>query len=77
VYFKGETREDSFFACDSLSTSFYAFNPKTENFTVLDNMPRERYRHSGGAINNQIWLVGGRTVDDGLIAEVDVSYGMI
>jgi hypothetical protein len=77
VYLEGETAEDSFFACDSLSTSFYAFNPTTETFEVLEDTPRERYRHSGEAINNQIWLVGGRTVEDGLIAEVDVSYGMI
>ena len=36
-------------------------------------MPRERYRHASVAINNQVWLVGGRSLVDDLLENVDVS----
>lgn len=63
----------SVFVCDSISNSFYSFNPNTTEFSTLSDMPRHRYRHEAVAINNQIWLVGGRNVNDTLISDVDVS----
>lgn len=35
-------------------------------------MPRGRYRHAAVAINNQLWLVGGRSLEDALLEDVDV-----
>ena len=61
------------FRCNSVSSSFYAFDPQTEQFMVLPDMPEPRYRHAAVAINNQIWLVGGRDEFDNVIGNVDVS----
>lgn len=65
--------EEEKFLCNSVSSSFYAFDPETEQFTTLPDMPAPRYRHAAVAINNQIWLVGGRDVDDQVQGEVHVS----
>ena len=61
------------FSCDSISNAFYAFDPEDREFQTLASLPRERYRHSSAIIKNQVWLVGGRTLEDVLIPEVDVS----
>lgn len=63
---------DGFFACGSISDGFYAFNILTREVETLPNLPRPRYRHSGVYVNNQVWLIGGRTLEDDLIPEVDV-----
>lgn len=65
--------EDETFMCNSVSSSFYSFDPKTGQFTTLRDMPAARYRHAAVAVNNQIWLVGGRDADDEVIGEVHVS----
>jgi Kelch motif len=63
----------SFFYCPSVSKSFYSFDPATQEFQVLPDLPRTRYRHASVAVQNHVFLVGGRDVEDNLIAEVDVS----
>ena len=63
----------SYFYCPSVSASFFAFDPATQQFETLPDMPRTRYRHAAVAIENHIFFVGGRDVEDNLIAEVDVS----
>ena len=65
--------EEGTFLCNSVSSSFYSFNPETQQFTTLKDMPAARYRHAAVAINNQIWLVGGRDADDRVQGEVHVS----
>ena len=62
----------SFFYCPSVSSSFYAFDPATNTFMDLPDLLRPRYRHASVTIDNHIFLVGGRDVDDNLIQEVDV-----
>ena len=42
------------FACGSVSSSLYSFNPETSEFVTLPDMPRERYRHASVASNNQV-----------------------
>jgi N-acetylneuraminic acid mutarotase len=65
--------EGSFFFCSSLSTSLLVFDLETETFDEsLPDLPRPRYRHSSAVIGNQLWLVGGRSLEDGLIEEVDI-----
>ncbi|CAB9529293.1 leucine Rich Repeat [Seminavis robusta] len=60
------------FSCGSISDSFYAFDPLTEDFISLPPMPVARYRHAAVAIKNQLVLLGGRTLADDLIPQVDV-----
>jgi hypothetical protein len=67
------SEEDEMFLCSSVSSSFYLFDPATGAFANLTDMPRARHRHTAVAINNQVWIVGGRTVEDELLADVDVS----
>ena len=62
------------FRCSSVSSSFYAFDPETEKFIDLPDMPSARYRHAAVAINNQIWLVGGRDENDDVVGQVHVSF---
>jgi hypothetical protein len=67
---------EGFFACSSISSALYEFDFLQNSFTTLAEMPRARYRHAAGILDNQLWLIGGRTLQDDLIAEVDVSTRM-
>ena len=62
------------FACTSLSDSFFSFDPSKyfDHFVDLPNLPRSRYRHTSTAVNNKIWIVGGRDLNDNLLDTVDV-----
>lgn len=62
------------FACFSLSNSFYVFDPKKNKVVQKRDMPRVRYRHGAAAVNNQIWLVGGRDGMDAHVNAVDVRF---
>lgn len=64
---------EGFFACGSLSSSLYSFDPNTLEFVELADLPRARYRHSSSFVGNEVWIIGGRTLDDTLIPEIDVS----
>lgn len=66
------SEETGTFTCSSVSNSFYSFDPETGEFNVLPSMPEARYRHAAVAVNNQIWVVGGRDVDDGLVGNINV-----
>lgn len=68
-----EDGNSSFFECPSISSSFYAFDPATNEVMDLPDLPRQRYRHGAVAIQNHIFLVGGRDAEDVLIQEIDVS----
>jgi N-acetylneuraminic acid mutarotase len=52
------------FICESVSSQFWVFDRLKESFTELQSMPTPRYRHAAVGVNNQIWLMGGRDVDD-------------
>ena len=68
---------EGFFACSSISNALYEFDVLQNTFTTLAEMPRARYRHAAGIIDNQLWLIGGRTLQDELIAEVDVRTRLL
>jgi hypothetical protein len=36
-------------------------------------MPQARYRHAAEIIGSELWLIGGRDVEDNLITDIDVS----
>ena len=62
------------FYCSEISSSFFGFNIVNETLTeALPDMPNARYRHAAVAVNNAIWIVGGRDVDEAIIEEIDVS----
>jgi hypothetical protein len=63
------------FACLSISDKFFTLDPTafTGQYTFLQDLPGARYRHSSIGINNQIWLVGGRDVQDTILTTVDVG----
>mmetsp|Transcript_19554 Transcript_19554/g.26844 ORF Transcript_19554/g.26844 Transcript_19554/m.26844 type:complete len:450 (-) Transcript_19554:117-1466(-) len=71
VFVEDETYGD-FFACFSITDKVLKFSPKDGTFTSLRNAPRQRYRHAGVEIGGKLWVVGGRDVEDNLIAEIDV-----
>jgi len=76
--------EMDYFACDRLTDQVWAFDPEgTEGdggvgedgdgrWKRLADMPRERYRHAAVEANGKLILVGGRTVSDEMIPEIDV-----
>mmetsp|Transcript_11905 Transcript_11905/g.16900 ORF Transcript_11905/g.16900 Transcript_11905/m.16900 type:complete len:404 (+) Transcript_11905:248-1459(+) len=64
--------DDGIFVCMSLSQSLYSFDPKTNEIKTWKEMPRTRYRHGAAAVNNQIWLIGGRDETDAHINAIDV-----
>ena len=66
--------ERTTFACASISSSLYSFDPETSEVVTLPDMPRGRYRHAAVAMGNQLWLVGGRSLEDDLLEEVDVRF---
>lgn len=62
----------STFICDSITDAFFAFDPVSKSFETLETLPRPRYRHSSAIVNNKVWLLGGRTLFDDLIPEIDM-----
>jgi hypothetical protein len=64
------------FTCDSISGKLYRFDPLTEEFVTLTDMPTARYRHASVAVrtaNTWIMVLGGRDLNDDIITDVDVS----
>lgn len=61
------------FVCGSISNKSYIFDLNALAFTTTADMPVARYRHAAVLVNNQVWLVGGRDINDNVIATVDVS----
>ena len=59
--------------CRNISDSFFAFHVLDNTVTELPDMPVARYRHASVAVNNQVWLLGGRDLDDAIVSSVDVS----
>jgi len=59
--------------CNEVTDKAYAFNPRTETFTALSDLPSTRYRHAAAVIDGSLCLVGGRDVVDNIIKFIDVS----
>ncbi|KAL3938696.1 MAG: hypothetical protein SGBAC_006451 [Bacillariaceae sp.] len=59
------------FVCNSVTDAFFAFDPVTKTFETLETLPRPRYRHSSAIVGGKVWLLGGRTLFDDLIPEID------
>jgi hypothetical protein len=65
--------ELDFFLCESISDELHIFDAETMTFrTSTAKLPQPRYRHAAVHALGMLWLIGGRTPDDSVIAEVDV-----
>eukprot|EP00980_Cylindrotheca_fusiformis_P015678 scaffold4518_cov149-Cylindrotheca_fusiformis.AAC.13 len=60
------------FLCGSVTDSFYSFDPVENQFKTLASLPQARYRHSSAVADNKVWVIGGRNLDDDLVAGIDV-----
>jgi len=62
------------YACDTITDTATLFNPGTNTFTAVHDMPRERYRHTAVAVGNKVFLLGGTDLSypEPQIAHVDV-----
>jgi len=72
TFIDAEGEELDFFYCGSISDKLYGFNPEDETFATLADLPRQRYRHAAVLAAGRLWLLGGRNVEDEVIAEIDV-----
>jgi hypothetical protein len=61
------------YQCSSVTSMLREFNPNTNSFRFIANMPRARYRHGMAFASNKLWVIGGRDLDDKVIRAVDVS----
>jgi len=59
------------FACQEITDLVEAFDPASKNFVRLPDMPRKRYRHSSEVIDNILYVIGGRDLNDNIITQVD------
>jgi len=58
--------------CPQITANVTAYHPNTDTWTFLAPAPIPRYRHSVAVIGNKLYVIGGRTLDDVIIARVDV-----
>lgn len=58
--------------CPSVTNVNVMYNPERDTFTILPAAPRVRYRHAAVALDDHIWLIGGRDAMDDVVTQVDV-----
>eukprot|EP01119_Soliformovum_irregulare_P008584 TRINITY_DN21691_c0_g1_i1.p1 TRINITY_DN21691_c0_g1~~TRINITY_DN21691_c0_g1_i1.p1 ORF type:complete len:359 (-),score=45.62 TRINITY_DN21691_c0_g1_i1:47-1123(-) len=64
--------DQSYCACQSVSSSLEAFYPSNNSWLALASLPRPRFRHGAAIIKSKMYIVGGRDVNDTLLTQVDV-----
>lgn len=57
--------------CGELTDKTFMFNPFSETISPLADMLIPRYRHASAIVNDKLYVVGGRDLDDNIIAQVD------
>jgi hypothetical protein len=82
IHESGSVYSNGFLQCATTTDNFYSFDPSTTSFNSnsFRNLPkalRNRYRHAAAIANGKLYLVGGRTVSNDLILEVDVSLSSL
>lgn len=58
--------------CSSVTAETLVYDPSTDTFEALAAAPRPRYRHAAVALGTEIIVLGGKTLFDDTLAEVDV-----
>jgi len=58
--------------CTSVTYITEAYQPLTDNWITLPNMPIPRYRHAAAVVGNSMYLIGGRDINDTIIQTIDI-----
>lgn len=69
---QGFNTDANMYMCPELTNKCTIFIPADNKHVDCAPAPRERYRHAAANIEGKIWVVGGRTLADDLIPEIDV-----
>jgi len=56
--------------CNTVTNRAFVFFPSTQRIIELPVMPEARYRHSAALVDNKLYIIGGRAVDDSLITTI-------
>mmetsp|Transcript_12681 Transcript_12681/g.19086 ORF Transcript_12681/g.19086 Transcript_12681/m.19086 type:complete len:398 (+) Transcript_12681:296-1489(+) len=71
---EGNVKGDGYYYCPSITNTVEKYIIATGTVTKLTSAPRARYRHAAVLIDDYIWLIGGRDVEDNIITAVDVFH---
>ena len=72
---EGNTNLGGFYGCTSITNEHIVFDTSSEEIVTdkrLPNAPTPRYRHAAVLLQDLIFLIGGRDVEDGFISDMDV-----
>ena len=58
--------------CPSVTDELLVYDADADRWTAGARAPRARYRHAAAHAAGLLYVIGGRDVDDNLVAEVDV-----
>eukprot|EP00027_Filamoeba_sp_ATCC50430_P017616 CAMPEP_0168568238 /NCGR_PEP_ID=MMETSP0413-20121227/15460_1 /TAXON_ID=136452 /ORGANISM="Filamoeba nolandi, Strain NC-AS-23-1" /LENGTH=354 /DNA_ID=CAMNT_0008600539 /DNA_START=51 /DNA_END=1112 /DNA_ORIENTATION=+ len=58
--------------CPHITAKVEAYKPIQDEWEVLPDMPRERYRHAAATVNGKLYLFGGRDLSDVIIQQIDI-----
>mmetsp|Transcript_33399 Transcript_33399/g.34030 ORF Transcript_33399/g.34030 Transcript_33399/m.34030 type:complete len:442 (-) Transcript_33399:195-1520(-) len=78
IYIAGGCSKDQFCYptgcyCSEITNALYYFAPEVDKwYTNLPAAPTARYRHMSAVVNNKLYLLGGRHLNDSLIYTVDI-----
>lgn len=63
-----------FCICTGVSSRVEAYDPKANQWTTLPSMPQARFRHGAAVVGGDMYLIGGRDVNDSVIRSIDVFH---
>jgi N-acetylneuraminic acid mutarotase len=63
-----------FCVCESISAVVEAYSPSADQWSTLAPMPQARYRHAAAVVGDDMYLFGGRHLNDSVVREIDVLH---
>lgn len=60
--------------CTSVTSKAEAYLPDVDQWTTLPSMPQARFRHASAVVGNNLYVLGGRDVNDTIIQSLDVYH---
>jgi len=60
------------YLCTGITKTAVKYLPLTDKYESIQDAPRSRYRHAAAAIGSKVYVLGGCSIDDSVISEVDV-----
>jgi len=58
--------------CPHITSKVEAYKPVQDEWIILPDMPRDRYRHAAATVNGKLYLFGGRDILDVIIQQIDI-----